>query len=1078
MTSPSHPRVGVARYLRTPVLLLLGLGLAVLGFAAEAAKKNFNVPANDAAKALKQFAAQSGEQLLFSPSDVAGVKTLAIKGSLTARAALEQMLEGTALVVAQDKSTGALAVRKETAAESKNGASRPAEREAASGAEAPSAETGGAKIKDGTVQLETFEVMGTRLINADLPRDRDGTRPYVVFDHSQVESSMAPNLEEFLRSRLPMNQVQQQESVNAAAGASQRSAINLRGLGTNQTLVLVDGRRMPSIASGFTLGQSDINGIPMSMVERIEILPSSASGIYGGGATGGVINIITRKDYSGVQVTYDYANTFDTDASTRRVDLNGSFSLEGGRTHLTITYSRTTGTALTLGDRRDLASRGLTRLLAHNPGTIYNNPVPPVGYTTNIRAANGSNLVLKNGTALNSPFTFVPVGYSGVASDAGAALAANAGKYNLDLPQTPNLGALTGIRSVPDTESFSVNVRRSWGAALETFVDFSSLQNTGEGLYGGVPNTSFTLPATAPNNPFTTPIRVVFPATNLAAYSVNESETLRAMAGVVMRLPGEWRASADYVWGRSTVSNAFPTTFVGDPDGTGPGISFNTAVANGTLDVMRDLNVQPLNYTPYLMPDPNFYSHPREMESSNATLRGTGPLWQLPAGALLLAGNVEWRRQEGGASLASQPSATGQTRTYSLILPVSQTAKSGYLEAHIPLASERGGWRWAHELEIEAAVRRDEYSSELPALSTAFTATSPDGPWPAIPAYRTVKSNASKSTVGLRYAPVKDVALRVSWGDGFLTPNLASMLPSTPFTTTLTVVDPKRSGVAAPAGPATLGAGGNPNLRPELSESVSAGVIFTPRFLPGFRLSVDYTHITKTDEVTSLTFQQQLDFEDYFPGMIGRAALTDADRALGYTGGAITAFNSGTVNLARKEVTAYDIQLDYTRKTAALGEFRLYALATYQPDFSSQPIPGAPVFNSAGYNTLLEWRGNGGLEWSRGRWSAGWNMQYYHSYLGYSPTATAATIATFITNQGTDTIPSQVYHDVRLRYRFGPQPSGWRRLLANTELTIGMQNVLNDEPPAIASAVAFLSSYSTYGDARLRRYNITVRKQF
>ncbi len=69
MTTSSHPRVGAARYLRTPVLLLLGLGLAVFGLAAEAAKKNFNVPADDAATALKQFAAQSGEQLLFSPSD-------------------------------------------------------------------------------------------------------------------------------------------------------------------------------------------------------------------------------------------------------------------------------------------------------------------------------------------------------------------------------------------------------------------------------------------------------------------------------------------------------------------------------------------------------------------------------------------------------------------------------------------------------------------------------------------------------------------------------------------------------------------------------------------------------------------------------------------------------------------------------------------------------------------------------------------------------------------------------------------------------------------------------------------------
>src|SRR5262249_7321019 len=147
------------------------------------------------------------------------------------------------------------------------------------------------------------------------------------------------NIEDFLRTRLPMNTTA--GSLAQIPGSPLTlSNINLRGLGPNQTLVLVDGRRMPGIASAGTPSQPDINGIPLAAIERIEVLPATAGGIYGGSATGGVINIILRRHPRGLDVKATYGDTFVAKASNYRLDVNGGFNL-GDNTQVMVaaTYS-------------------------------------------------------------------------------------------------------------------------------------------------------------------------------------------------------------------------------------------------------------------------------------------------------------------------------------------------------------------------------------------------------------------------------------------------------------------------------------------------------------------------------------------------------------------------------------------------------------------------------------------------------------------------------------------------------------------------------------------------------------------
>lgn len=1066
-------RHSLNRFLRAACVALFVCGTSLFSLAASAdAKKEFNIAADLPTAMLKQFTAQSGEQLLYSVEQLADVKFAPVQGTITAREALDRMVAGTQLRVAVDAKNGALSLVR---AAGPNAPSRPAERAAA--------EEAGAKIKDGAVHLGTFEVFGSKLLNLDVPRTRDDVQPYVVFDHDTIANSQATNITDFFRKRLPMAT---QLGMPQFTGANSfLSSINLRGLGTNQTLMLVDGRRIPNVppAGAYISFPPDPSGIPLEMIERIEVLPSTASGIYGGGATGGVINIITRKDFSGAVLTMNYVNTFDTDTARRRVDLNASTNLRGGATVLTLTASWQDANELLVQDR-DFALRARQLAFANNPTAFTGTSNVPRGYTPNIRSQNGSNLVLKpayGGTALNAPITSVPVGYAGIASDSAAALVANAGRYNLELPLDDNgaLGRQLG-RNSPVT-SLGVSLRQKVTPLLEGYADFLRTENIVRNFAPfGLPFNA-TLSAANPANPFTSAVIVSHPYPNIGRYSNNSSAGVlltRVTGGFVAKLPGEWQAGLDYAWGRSTNNTRFDYAVLGDPDGpTGSAVSYNTAVSTGALDLLRDLNRHPLDIGPYLVPGMASLDTDVHSLSQSATMRASGPVFRLPTGDVVVSASAEWRKQEVRPSVYSGVNTAAPQPNYSYIPGASGTNESFYLETRIPLLAPLDGATKQPRLELQVAGRHD-VSRVRAVAQIAFPALSnPAGPYPAL-AYNTPRFGSSTYTVGLRYAPLPDFAFRASVGTGFLAPE-ANQLAATPaFTfTSFFVTDPKRGKVLTDVGPVTYSAGGNPALRPEQSKSVSAGMVFTPRLWPAFRFSVDYTKIHKTDEISFLSDQQLFDFEDALPGVLVRAPLTPADQALGYTGGVVTRINADAVNFARREVEAVDFQADYTRKTA-LGEFHVYAVATLNRSFAGQVVPTAPKLNEVGFlSSPLKWRGNLGLDWSRGPWSAGWNAQFYDSQLIYTASATPAAIASAVRTQGADHWGSQFYHDAQVSYQLGRGQEGWLRPFSGLKVSVGLQNVFDREPP-LQAGTGTRTGFQNIEDPRLRRYSLTLQKRF
>jgi outer membrane receptor protein involved in Fe transport len=201
--------------------------------------------------------------------------------------------------------------------------------------------------------------------------------------------------------------------------------------------------------------------------------------------------------------------------------------------------------------------------------------------------------------------------------------------------------------------------------------------------------------------------------------------------------------------------------------------------------------------------------------------------------------------------------------------------------------------------------------------------------------------------------------------------------------------------------------------------------------------------------------------------------------------GPVTTLDVTNINIAKTEVEAYDIQVDYTAEAGGFGEVHVYALATWEPRYRNRILVTDPLVERVGFaGGPLEWRGNFGLEWQRGPWGLGWSAQYYHSYWVYTALALpltpaqVASRANGVLNQGSATVPHQIYHDMIASYRFEGTASWAGGLLANAELSVGIQNLFDTSPPILASTSTTAAGYSTYGDPRLRRYSISLRKTF
>lgn len=917
--------------------------------------------------------------------------------------------------------------------------------------------------------IDEIIVRGTH--NTGIRRSEDDAQPYVVFDRQQIELSNSPNVEEFLKRNLP-SETSVGTGVQEFSLEGNISEFSLRGLGSDETLILVDGRRVTGSRFSQSVNQGDINNIPISAIERIEVLPTAASGIYGGGATGGVINIILRRDYRGLEAGVNYQDVFNGSAGEYTVDLSGGSSFNDGKTWVSFSASLQDSTSeLTVSERPFFDDRR-SLVLQNDPDTFFSSSTPPLGSTTNVRSRNGENLVLRDGTDLGSLFTSIPVGYAGMGSDGGAGLVENAGTYNFDLANTFQAegGGLQSLRLQPRVQSVRGSLAHDLTPWLEVFFEGALSENRSEGTQTSDDGV-FTLPEGAPGNPFLQEVRVTVPLIGAENTRVSISENLRLGTGFIAKLNDDWSLGFDLTLDETT-SEYIEEAFQFDA------AAADVAVEAGEIDIFRDLNVFDAGFDQFLAPTRTGIS-PTSSSLVNLALRTSGALpFLLPGGKPVLSSSFEYRTEEYG-EIVSRTSvfSNGVESVEARVSPErSQDVFGLYAEVLFPLIGEENQIFGVHMLEFQTALRTDWY--EINAATNSVDLDD-DGELEDPIVRTTSKLSSTNPSFALRYAPVKDVTFRASYATGFLPPSvtqLTSTVPINPIRSFIwgifDITDPLRGdevlGSATENGGVFVLAGGNPDLEPEETESISAGIIFTPRFAPDLRFSADWTRIDKTDAITTLPsfFREGVPLMlESAPERVTRAEPIAGD---GFDVGPITQLDFGLINFERQDIEVLDLSADYTWSSLNFGDFTLNVEASHFIKSERQLNPDADLDVFKGTAGALDWKVSGSLTWVRGPWNARWATQYYDQYKIFSSGEVDE-------RQGSAFIDSQIYHDLFFSYRFDEGNFADSSILSGAQINFGISNVFNTDPPIIARGPG---GYSRIGDPRLARYTIGFRKPF
>ena len=296
--------------------LLLSLACsAALTAQAKTPPGPYDVPAGDLATALNALARQSDLQLVYRADQLRGHRTPGVRGAANADQALHQLLDGSGLSAARDDSGAVLIL-------AGNPAAAPAAPAPQSSGTAPQVP---APAEEAPETLEAIQVTGSRIPRAQV----EGPAPISVVTAEDIKASGFTTIPDLLRS-LTVNggETQSQQSAGGADFSPGAQQVDLRGLGPNHTLVLVNGRRIADFPLPFQ-GRSnftDISSIPLGMIDRVEILTGSASAIYGSDAISGVVNFLLKKHADGTTIDYRYGWTEEGGGQSNVLNLSSGFA--------------------------------------------------------------------------------------------------------------------------------------------------------------------------------------------------------------------------------------------------------------------------------------------------------------------------------------------------------------------------------------------------------------------------------------------------------------------------------------------------------------------------------------------------------------------------------------------------------------------------------------------------------------------------------------------------------------------------------------------------------------------------------
>jgi iron complex outermembrane receptor protein len=1004
---------GYATAARWAACCLLGILLGFWTGTAESDPLSTTIVPQPLATALADFAHQTGLQLVYVSQIVAGHTSKGAQAGLSPIAALTELLDGTGLTF-QFLNERTVRIFEPVAV-------------------APTTQSTGTDASTKHVQrrpppglapdLDEVVVTGSHL-NRSLA---ETASPVLIITREELSNAGVQTSQELLE-RITMNQSfgSANETIGLASGVQGFTAASLRGLGSQRTLVLLDGERLaPYALSG---GQGvDLSGIPLAALERVEVLKDGASAIYGTDAIGGVMNFILRHDYQGAEVNANYFATEHGGGDNGRISATaGAGDLAADQYNAFITADYLSQQPL-YAFQRDSTTTGYLPWLGLDRTSPYSFPAnitQPGGFG---RIANPTIPYPGGATAASclSPLSF---------QTANAPFQCRFDPAHLieTIPELDKLGVLARFtRQLTTQQQFFAEAFYYQGTFTERIAPAPVSSN--------FTNTPMTLPPTSAfypaayvaslaNGDVSLPLELNYRTVDLGP-RVNRltSELWRGVLGLRGELGGwDYALIGNYAANRQL--NRYLSGFLFEPD-------FGPLLRSGVVDPFR-LNtaaiIQEMRATEF-----TGWANDNRASNYGGTYRVTRLVWPVPGGPVALGFGVEGRREsleQRSSDAYANRDIIGGSGTTAPSLPLAhRTVWAMFGEVNIPFAST---------FETDLALRYDDYSDF---------------------------GSATNPKVSLRWRPLPPLVLRAAYGTGFRVPTLSDLFqpPGAGFAATVNAFDdPLRCPVTHSPNDCGVNfnvrSGGNPALDPEKSQQWGAGLLFGPQ--RGLTASLDYFHVEIRDVIDTL--QGDEIFSDYALWAPTHVVRGSPDAQYPNLPGPIDYVIQDQVNFGSIRTSGLDADIRYVLPATPVGQLTFALVGTYTLDYNRAGINTALFPTGVGTRgpdgAIVRWRHDLTLDWSRGQWGATLTQTFQDSYREVNLLSCDQNFNC----PGTRRVSSYSLWDLQGRY------GG----ISHLTLSLGVRNLL-DAPPPISNQNAEMQAGidPTYADPRGRMYYVAFR---
>jgi iron complex outermembrane receptor protein len=1037
--------------------------VALYAGAAQAQSTDFALPAQPLSDSLMAVAQKTGESILFSPQALTGIQAPAVKGQMSARAAVQMLLQGTRLEAASVGSDG-MVIRpiQEQRSELPKAFKRPIA-DVTPAVQLAQAQT---PAPPATVQIaqaaptpasegnEQVIVSASRISIAGYSQPT----PVTVVGSAQLEEAAHADIGDTIRE---MPQVVGSGPLKGAGGGTifastpGLSTVNLRNLGITRNLVLFDGQR---VVQSNVSGGVDLSTIPSTLIQRVDVVTGGASAAYGSDAVSGVINLILNKNFDGFKANIQGSDTYKDDRRAYELEASYGQDIFAGRGHFIVSGNFNSSPDTIFAINRSWYTG---TYLFNNPAYVAGNGQPKTIHRSNAGqyATNGGAIITGPlaGTQFVGP-NGTPVKYDPGLTTGTGSVGGSSNIYNSEQPTnllSYPFRSLTffgyGQYRLTDniSASLQLNYGNSWAKNDSTTAFSQNYKIYADNAYldpsiaarmnvPGFPKDTATGRAVFNlSTPMTNNVDLHHPSFNQFQNSIGVPVNIskRQLFRGVFTLDGSigdnWSWQAYYQHGESRIhltpthivvtanmTNALDAVRVTSGNVGTSGLQVGSIACRSTLTNPSN-GCAPLNpfgdgvasaaAVNYVNTDQDFETMVLNEDVASGSMQGKLP-WNLTgAGVPAVAFGAEYRK-EGGVTVVS-PLALATALSVANFGPLrgQYHIEEGFLEINTPVLKDS----FVQSLDFDAAGRITSYST------SGMVET-----W----------------KLGLTSQVNDDIKLRSFYSVDIRAPNLAELFSGGIYSNS-SPIDPKTNKQVTGVLSATLS---NPNLKPEVANTVSGGVVLTPHWIDGLQMSFDWYNINLKGFIAAPSAQ--------LTTQLCQAGNQFYCNQFSYDSNGVLKFlYLQPQNAASLTTSGLDFQVDYGMPLFG-GKIAYHLVGNYT-DQRTQSAFGAAPFDSAGslssvgtYTSQPKLHLNISATYSEGPVVGTIQGRLFGS---------ARLNNYWVTGVDVDdnAVPAVMYMDLRGSYR----------LDNNLQLYAAIDNVWNTPPPGVAILASQSNSSQSYG---------------